>query len=78
MDGQIKFYDESVGWGVVMGVDGRLYGVRGARLPGPPLRVGERVVFEPTPAPGGPRATAVRRLGRPLPPLPSGERERGL
>ena len=62
MDGQIKFYDESTAWGVIVGDDGGLYVVRGARLPGPPLQVGERVAFEPQPAPGGPRASAVRRL----------------
>jgi len=65
MDGQIKFYDESVGWGVIMGVDGRLYGVRGRRLPGPPLRVGERVIFEPEVVPGGPRAASLRRVSAP-------------
>jgi cold shock CspA family protein len=62
MDGQIKFYDESIAWGVILGTDGRLYGVRGIRGTGPPLRVGERVVFEPQAAPGGPRAAAVRRI----------------
>ena len=41
---------------------GRLYGVRGAQLPGPPPVIGERVAFEPQPAPGGPRAVAVRRI----------------
>ncbi|HXJ78939.1 MAG TPA: hypothetical protein VMS64_09685 [Candidatus Methylomirabilis sp.] len=62
MVGQLKFYDESTAWGVILGADGGLYALRGARLTGPPLRVGERVVFEPEPAPGGPRATAVRRI----------------
>ena len=62
MDGQIKFYDESMKWGVIVGDDGGLYVVRGAQLPGPPLQVGERVAFEPQSAPGGPRAAAVRRL----------------
>jgi cold shock CspA family protein len=68
MDGQIKFYDESVGWGVIMGVDGRLYSVRGRRLPGPPLRVGERVIFEPEVVPGGPRAASLRRVSAPVSP----------
>ncbi|HYB43721.1 MAG TPA: hypothetical protein VEL75_18225 [Candidatus Methylomirabilis sp.] len=61
MDGQIKFYDESTAWGVILGTDGRLYGVRGSRG-GPPLEIGERVVFEPQPAPGGPRAAELRRF----------------
>jgi cold shock CspA family protein len=60
--GQITFYDESLAWGVVLGADGGLYAVRGAQISGPPLKVGERVTFEPQPAPGGPRAAAVRRL----------------
>lgn len=64
MVGQIRFYDESTAWGVIQGADGGLYAVRGAQLSGPPLQVGERVVFEPQPAPGGPRATAVRRVRR--------------
>jgi cold shock CspA family protein len=60
--GQVKFYDESMAWGVILGADGGLYTVRGAQLSGPPLQVGERVAFEPQPAPRGPRAAAVRRL----------------
>jgi len=62
MDGHIQFYDEGTAWGVIIGADGRLYGVRGAQLPGPPPVIGERVAFEPQPAPGGPRAVAVRRI----------------
>ncbi len=62
MDGQIKFYDEPTAWGIILGDDGALYVVRGARIPGPSLQVGDRVVFEPRPAPGGPRASAVRRV----------------
>jgi cold shock CspA family protein len=62
MHGQIKFYDDSTAWGVILGDDGVLYVVRGARLTGLALQLGERVVFEPQPAPGGPRATAVRRV----------------
>ena len=62
MIGQVKFYDEPTDWGLILGADGALYGIRGTRLPGPPLQVGERVRFEPQPAPGGPRATDVRRL----------------
>ena len=59
--GQIKFYDESTAWGVIQGADGGLYAMRGDQLAGPPPVVGDRVVFEPQPAPGGPRATAIRR-----------------
>lgn len=65
MVGEIRFYDQSTAWGVIQGADGGLYAVRGAQLSGPPLQVGERVVFEPQPAPGGPRATAVRRIRGP-------------
>jgi cold shock CspA family protein len=60
--GQVKFYDEATAWGLILGSDGCLYVVRGNRLPGPPLRVDEHVLFEPQPAPGGPRASGVRRL----------------
>jgi cold shock CspA family protein len=60
--GQIKFYDESTAWGVILGADGGLYAVRGTQLAGSPVQVGERVVFEPQPAAGGPRAAAVRRV----------------
>jgi cold shock CspA family protein len=62
MDGQIKFYDEPTAWGIILGDDGALYVVRGARVPGSPLQVGDRVEFEPRAAPGGPRASAVRRV----------------
>jgi cold shock CspA family protein len=62
MVGQITFYDDATAWGLVLGADGGLYAIRGAHLAGPPPVVGERVVFEPQPAPGGPRATAVRRM----------------
>jgi len=67
MNGQIKFYDEKAAWGVIQGEDGRLYGVRGGQLGGPLPRIGERVVFEPEAAPGGPRAADVRRLPPPEP-----------
>ncbi len=60
--GRVKFYDEPTAWGLILGDDGGLYAVRGNRLPGPPLRIGEQVRFEPQPAPGGLRAAAVRRL----------------
>ena len=62
MVGQITFYDESTAWGIILGADGGLYAMRGAQLSGLPVQVGERVVFEPQPAPGGPRAAAVRRI----------------
>lgn len=62
MDGQIKFYDEPTAWGIILGDDGALYVVRGTRIPGSPLQVGDRVAFEPRPAPGGPRASSVRRV----------------
>jgi hypothetical protein len=59
--GKLKFYDEATAWGLIVGDDGGLYGVRGSQLPGPPPRVGEVLLFESQPAPGGPRAIAVRR-----------------
>ncbi|HEV8438129.1 MAG TPA: hypothetical protein VGT40_08545 [Methylomirabilota bacterium] len=62
MTGEVKFYDEATAWGLILGADGALYVVRGGRLLGAPLRIGDTVIFEPQPAPGGPRATAVRRL----------------
>ena len=62
MDGQVTFYDESTAWGVILGDDGGLYAVRGTLLSGPPRQVGDRVVFEPRPAPGGPRAAGVQRV----------------
>jgi len=68
MNGQIRFYDERTAWGLILGEDGGLYAVRGGQLAGPPVRVGERVVFEPQDAPGGPRAAAVRRLRAAEPP----------
>ena len=62
VDGQIKFYDESTAWGLILGDDGGLYVVRGTLRSGSPLRVGDRVVFEPRAAPGGPRAAGVQRV----------------
>jgi cold shock CspA family protein len=63
MRGQVKFYDATTAWGLVLGDDGKLYGVTGARPPdAAALTEGEYVLFEPQAAPGGPRAAAVRRL----------------
>jgi len=61
MTGQVEFYDETCAWGLIRGDDGRLYDLRGPQLPGPPPRQGDRVLFDPQVAPGGPRAQAVRR-----------------
>jgi cold shock CspA family protein len=61
MTGQVEFYDEACAWGLIRGDDGRLYELRGAQLPGPPPREGDHVLFDPQPAPGGPRAQALRR-----------------
>jgi cold shock CspA family protein len=63
--GEVRFYDDATAWGVILGSDGALYGVRGRQVPGPSLRVGEQVTFDPQPGDGGPRATAVRRLRPP-------------
>ena len=62
INGQIEFYDEESGWGLIRGDDEHLYELRGAQLAGPAPRVGDKVLFEPQPASGGPRAVAVRRL----------------
>src|SRR5262245_46653881 len=59
--GQIKFYDEATAWGVIEGADGGLYAMRRDQLAGPRPQVGDRVVFEVQPAPGGPHAIAIRR-----------------
>jgi cold shock CspA family protein len=62
MTGRLRFYDAPTAWGVVLGDDGQLYMLLGQPASGVPLRVGERIRFEPAPGPGGPRATAVQRL----------------
>ena len=62
MNGVVKVSDEPSAWGLSVGDDGALYVLRGAQLPGPPPRVDEPVVFEPQPAPGGLRASGVRRI----------------
>jgi cold shock CspA family protein len=59
--GELKFYDARSGWGVIKGDDTRLYAVTQANVAERPLRVGDRVNFEPRPMAGGPQATAVRR-----------------
>jgi cold shock CspA family protein len=59
--GQIKFYDDTTAWGIIQGADGGLYAMRGDQLAGPRPAMGDRVVFEVQPAPGGPRAIAIRR-----------------
>src|SRR5207253_2637676 len=38
VDGQIKFYDESTAWGIILGDDGGLYVVRGTLRSAPPCR----------------------------------------
>ena len=62
MTGRLRFYDLPTAWGVVVGDDGQLYMMHGQPTSGAPLRVGERVRFEPALGPGGPRATGVQRL----------------
>jgi cold shock CspA family protein len=62
MIGQLRFYDRATGWGVIVGDDGALYMLDGQRLSGPPLRLGERIRFEPATGPGGLRATGAQRL----------------
>jgi cold shock CspA family protein len=62
INGQIEFYDEESEWGLIRGDDGHLYELRSAQFAGPAPRVGDKVLFEPQSASGGPRAVAVRRL----------------
>ena len=62
MNGQVKFYDEPTGWGLIVGDDGALYMLRGGQLADAAPRVGERVAFEPQAGVGGLRAAAVRRI----------------
>ena len=62
MIGRLRFYDSPTAWGVVLGDDGQLYMIQGQPASGVPLRVGERIRFDPAPGPGGLRATAVQRL----------------
>jgi cold shock CspA family protein len=62
MTGRLRFYDPPTAWGVVLGDDGQLYMLQGQPMPGAPLRVGERVRFEPATGPGGLRATGVQRV----------------
>jgi hypothetical protein len=62
MTGRLRFYDVPTAWGVVVGDDGHLYMMQGQPTSGVPVRVGERVRFEPVTGRGGPRATGVQRL----------------
>src|SRR5215813_6311795 len=52
MTGRLRFYDIPTAWGVVVGDDGHLYMLQGQPTSGAPLRVGERVRFEPSTGPG--------------------------
>jgi cold shock CspA family protein len=65
MTGRLHFYDPPTAWGVIVGDDGQLYTVHGHQVPGPPLREGERVRFEPIKGPGGLRASGIRRMAAP-------------
>ena len=62
MSGHIEFYDESTAWGLIRGEDGHLYDLRGGHIGGAPPIIGDKVVFEPQAAPGGRRATGIRRV----------------
>jgi len=62
MTGQLRFYDRATAWGVIIGDDGTLYMLDGQHLTAPPLRLGERMRFEPATGPGGLRATGIERL----------------
>lgn len=63
MTGSLTFYDEPSSWGLIMGDDDRVYVVRGAQLLGTPLRVGDKVRFEPEQKGRGLRALSVQRAG---------------
>ena len=62
MSGHIEFYDEATAWGLIRGDDGHLYDLRGGHISGAPPAIGYKVVFEPQAAPGGRRATGIRRV----------------
>ena len=62
MSGHIEFYDEATAWGLIRGDDGHLYDLRGGHISGAPPAIGDKVVFEPQAAPGGRRATGIRRV----------------
>ena len=61
MTGELKFYDARAGWGLIKGDDATLYAVTQTNVAERPLRVGDRVSFEPRTMAGGPQATGVRR-----------------
>jgi cold shock CspA family protein len=75
ISGQVEFYDEPTAWGLIRGDDGHLYDLRGNQLGGSLPRVGDRVLFEPQAAPGGPRAVGVRRAKPAAAPAPRGVRK---
>lgn len=62
MTGVVKTYDRMLCYGFIGGEDGHDYFVHRSEVHGPPLQVGERVEFDPTEAPRGPRAVGVRKL----------------
>ena len=63
INGQIEFYDED-SQDVVSSAatTATCTSCAATQLAGPAPRVGDKVLFEPQPASGGPRAVAVRRL----------------
>ena len=73
ISGQVEFYDEASGWGLIRGDDGRLYDLRASQLAGPLPRVGDescsslrlhRVARGPSACGGSSRPRHSRRAPR--------------
>jgi hypothetical protein len=64
MLGQLRFYDESTAWGLILGEDGRLYAVRRSHMVEPAPEPDDRVTFEPRRTAGGLRAITVRKAAQ--------------
>ena len=60
--GRVARYDESVGYGFLVGEDHRAYFLHRTAIVGPPLRVGDVVDFVPDQGTRWPRARTVRRV----------------
>lgn len=59
MNGKVKFFNESKGFGFIAGEDGKEYFVHQSGLKGATVRENDNVTFEVTPGDRGPRATNV-------------------
>jgi len=69
LEGHVVRYSETLGYGCLVGEDGRPYFLHRTAIVGLPLRAGDAVDFTPDEGTRWPRARAVRRTakqGRPL------------